>query len=360
MGKANVQLVLNSRDAVSGVYNNTAYSAVGQNLIQGDVKDVSVAEVNFPYDIPNIQSGYNSFVLLGNTLEGLSTLQNYRTGVTPEEGQLPITIAPGFYTGSELATAINTAITTAQDDLSLNPDYAPTFSYLETTNQFTMNAPVDGNSGGNTGTPAWALTSPYTFPERYPANSNVLGKDLPSIMGFYQKQFDDAYVNADDSDKLTFSSGSAPLVFTPYVDICSPQLCKFQYFRDGSTTNLARRNDVICRLYVTNNIATQTVGLVDGTRPFIIERQFYNARTMRWTADNAIGNIDIQLFDDIGNPLQTSYNPRPFQITFNVKENDKDEGVSGAGRTELESLIRHYAPYKDKNTQAWNNLKSIH
>jgi hypothetical protein len=46
---------------------------------------------------------------------------------------------------------------------------------------------------------------------------------------------------------------------------------------------------------------------------------------MRWTADNAVGTIDINLYDDCGNALATEWKPRPYQITFNCYETPKED-----------------------------------
>jgi hypothetical protein len=107
---------------------------------------------------------------------------------------------------------------------------------------------------------------------------------------------------------------------------------------------------VICRLYVSNNVATQEE---EGTRPFLINRQYLNARVMKWTADNSVGTIDIQLYDDIGQPLQTSWQPRPYQITFNAYESeDAGEAEGGDG---LENLLKKHAAYQPRNEQAWGS-----
>ena len=59
----NVSIVLNSRDATSGSYNNSKFNAENQNIVQGQIHSVSVNEVNFPYDIPNMQAGFNEFFM---------------------------------------------------------------------------------------------------------------------------------------------------------------------------------------------------------------------------------------------------------------------------------------------------------
>jgi hypothetical protein len=227
---------------------------------------------------------------------------------------LVVTVAPGFYTGTELAAAINVASTAAgaANVPVIVAGDIPQCTFNAVSNRFTFTAPPAPSAPRFA---AWNFTSPSTFPAQQNLVSQLY-KDILSIMGYYTEQNPAVGPGAF----TTFVSGSAPLTFTQYIDICSPQLCKFQFFRDGSTTNLARRSDVICRLYISNNVATQEE---EGTRPFVINRQFTNERVMRWTADNSVGTIDVQLYDDTGLPLQTTWQPRPYQITFNAYELEK-------------------------------------
>lgn len=298
----NASIVLNSRDATAGTYNALKFNATNQNIIQGQIHSISVNEVNFPYDIPNIQAGFNVFYIFTNKI-------NPPTGVV-----LDIVVPPGFYDGTELAAAINTTITAAGAPAGILPANLPLCVYNQTSNlfSFTLAAPTVANLD-------WTVSSPYTFPQGFTNTTNTLGKDILSIMGFQQDQNNGSpFV----SQAVTLvAGGSAPLQFTQYVDICSPLLCQYQYFRDGSTTNLARRSDVICRLYISNNVAIQEP---EGQRSVVINRQFFNARVMRWSAESSVGQIDINLFDDIGQPLLYTWLPRPYQITFNCYEQDKD------------------------------------
>jgi hypothetical protein len=302
----NVSIVLNSRDATSGTYNNSKFNAINQNIVQGQIHSVSVNEVNFPYDIPNVQA---------NVTDIFSMTPN--TGQLPGDPVLTIQLADGFYTGTELAEAINAEIV-VQAAAATPPIVLanqPECSYDQVSNRFTFTLAAPATAGL-----VWNLGSDYTYPENQPAVSkNTLGKDIFSMMGYLPNQ-DGGHPTVSVGFPF-ISAASAPLLFTQYIDICSPQLCKYQYFRDGSTTNLARRSDVICRLYVANNVATQEE---EGTRPFIINRQFQNARVMRWSTDNSVGQMDIQLYDDVGQPLQITWQPRPYQITFNVYELDKE------------------------------------
>lgn len=300
----NASIVLNSRDATAGTYNALKFNATNQNIIQGQIHSISVNEVNFPYDIPNVQAGYNMFNLSSTTTTKI----------------LVIEIAPGFYTGTELKAAIDTEIGIQAVANSITAADAPTVSYDDVSNLFSFIAPVNPPPGN--ANPTWEITSPYTFPNGYPT-PKPLGKDLLSIMGFLKSQAP-AVVSSDPANvgEATLQAAqSAPLQFTQYVDICSPLMCQYQYFRDGSTTNLSRQSDVICRLYISNNVAIQEN---EGQRPFVIQRQFNNARVMRWSAESSVGQLDINLYDDIGQPLKYTWLPRPYQITFNCYEQDKD------------------------------------
>ena len=306
--ESNVHLVVNSRDDLTNVwylppnYQSTSYAAKNQNLVQGQIKKLSVNEVNFPYDIPNVMSGFNTFNIF---CLGYPTVDNLA----------PIVIPPGFYNGTELATAVNTQIADFFTGFALNPLDKPVVSYDLTNDLFTFLAPAAPTD------PAFQdlrLTSAFTFsPDHAPS---LYGKDLLSIMGFKSYQgytIMGFQIYGGFSGAHPLIGGAAPLTFTQYIDICSPQLCQFQELQSGNTTNFSRRTDIICRLYISNNIA---VSDITGTRPFIINRQYQNERMMRWTADNSIGGMTIQLYDDSGQPLITQWNPRPFQITFNVYE----------------------------------------
>ena len=324
---ANASIVLNSRDRSSGTYNSCTFNAQNQNIIQGQIHSIAVSEINFPYDIPNVQ------------LNVTDTFYIISEETTPPVN-VKVELNPGFYTGLELATAINDAIAAVATDKGINIAEMPLCVYDDTSNtfSFTLDAPTIPNL-------VWTLASPYTFPLGA-TQTNTLGKDLFSMMGFLTTQ--DNELTAANSPFQ--AGGAAPMAYTQYIDVCSAQMCKFQRFRDGSTTNLARRADVICRLYIANNVATQEE---EGSRPFVINRQFTNARVMKWTADNSVGTIDIQLYDDVGQPLTTTWQPRPYQITFNAYESDeKSDAQTGDA---VENLLKKYAAYQPRNEQAWES-----
>lgn len=304
MSEPNVFLVLNSRDDVNNVVNNipnyqtTNYASPGQNIVQGQLKKLSLNEINFPYDIPNVMSGYNTFTLINGPAPFID---------------LVITVPPGFYTGTELATEINAQIVLVS--AAYSPPVAlanqPICSFDTSSNRFSFSSPASPTAPRYS---VWNFQSKFTFPENQ-SLLKLLGKDLLSIMGYYTQQLPLC------NSTTPFVSGSAPLTFTQYIDVVSPQLCQFQNLQGGNSTNLSKRINIICRLYIANNTAT-TNG-VEGTRPVVINRQYTNERMMNWTAGNSLGNLTLELYDDVGNPLKYEWLPRPFQITFNVYESEE-------------------------------------
>jgi len=319
---ANAHLVLNSRDRTlagsNGVYNNFNLTNPGQNLVQGAMEDIALSEVLFPYDIPNVQAGYNQFDIFSGTNINIT-----------------VVVPPGFYTGTELAAAVTAAIVAAgaantePDDIPnpIGPTFLPSVTYDLVSNRFTLVPASDPGAFD------WDVFSPFTFPFGVYLGSALaaLGKDILSIMGF-PKATSVAGIPTLTIGEPGFTGNSAPLVFTQYIDICSPKLCQYQFIRDGSTTSLPRRVDLICRLYVADEISLPTGGGgTVGTRPFVMHRQFKNQRVMRSTANNSVNDVDIQLYDDCGQPLTTTWKPRDFQITFHVYE-EKSRENGGGGR----------------------------
>ena len=99
-------------------------------------------------------------------------------------------------------------------------------------------------------------------------------------------------------------------LYTDYIDITSPQLCQAQYVRDGNTNQGSNHRDLAIRLYVADETSMDLTA--NYGRPFTIHRQFKNTKIMKWTVDRSIDSIDLQLFDQYGNPLPN--NPK-FNIT---------------------------------------------
>ena len=312
----NVHIVLNSSDGV-GQYNDFQVLNPGQNMIQGMIKDVAVSEIQFPYDIPNVMPTYNVFELI--------------IAPAPAQAVLNIVITPGFYTGTELAAAINAAIV-VQGALVPAPAGGPLVladlpqvAFSTTNNQFTW---IDATNVAFS--QLWLLSAPYSSnyaggnpnPSVYKTLLSIMGLPVPTANTYPYYQVGDGLPEM----------GSAPLVFTQFIDITSRKLTRYQHMRDGSSSQEKRRTDLVARVYVTNETSTYSVD-PPGTRPFVIHRQFKNQRCFDWTTDGSVDAIDLQLFDDFGSALPTipTYPPRPYQITLHAYQNSKEESGENVG-----------------------------
>jgi hypothetical protein len=291
-------LVISSRDRFSGTYQNPVKQPYNNFTIQkgfpiqqGQIMSVKVAEINFPYVIPNVNDYNNLCVVLINGVAGI------------------ITVPTGFYTGTTLATAIN-----ARANI-LFPGHAPVLTYnADGTYAWVASA------GDNIALyplfqfDADPLTSYLTQP--------VTRDCLLTVMGFNFAYQD--YTTASDG-KI---SGFAPLLYTQYIDITSDNMTQFQDLPDAST-GTPNTSHVICRLYIANETSTTIQDasgnpLLPGTFPFNIHRQFKNPKIMKWNSQNSIDRINIRLYDDQGRlvrlPTSGTTGYPDFQITLQSAE----------------------------------------
>jgi len=298
----NGNLVISSKDRFGGTFANPQsqpYNSFtiqkGFPLQQGQIMNIKLTEVLFPFDIPNVNE-YNNTFGISNDPDGLISVQ--------------ITVPTGFYTGATLVSTINPLISTA-----LSATNVPTLSYNANTNVFTFTQsgagyPVSIFPILNVGSgPVFSTASPVTSPS------------ILSLMGFNFAMQNYAVPSA------VLVGGSAPMVYTQYIDICSDVLTQYQNLPDAST-GTPNLQHVICRLYIANETSTTNADasgnpVFPGMVPFVMHRQFKNPKVMRWNNQNSVDRIDIQLFDDAGRALRlpvdnTTY--PDFQITFQSAE----------------------------------------
>jgi hypothetical protein len=275
-----------------------------QNLIQGAFTRVGLTEVRFPYCIPNVNETNSSMWVKISA-----------------NAWAEITLFEGFYTGAELATAIETQIQSLPGGAGIS------VTFDSGTGRFSFFDPA----------PAPGLTlalSPVdlTVP-KLPIVINSQ-RSLLDLLGMPPIHFT---ASANLVSGL-IQGGIADLKYTDYIDIVSSSLTNNQKVKDTSTQNLIPRNAIITRLFIEDetsqnrlaDISGGTPSLIPGTFPFTIYRQYKNPKMMRWNNTvGAVGQIDISLFDMYGNRLyvpvavlgQTAQEPIPdFQLTFQLSE----------------------------------------
>lgn len=360
-------MAMSSLDRISGTqanplaqpYNNFRVQTAGGNIIQGQINKIRVAEIMFPYNIPTIVTDRNDTMAV--------SFQTFTVG-TGASADLPyaLTVPPGYYTGTELAAAVQTALNTLMTGAPGWPAGTITATF-NTTNQ----AIVLENTSTYDGTTAGAVNYFFGWAPDVPVlSSNAFNtQDLTFTLGFRNYFANNPivipapltvypnciaplnYPGAGTFAGINYASYSNAVVgaqytgrYTDWVDLCSPALCQAQYVRDGNTNQGSVHRDLICRLYVATEISTFLTDPV-GSRPFVIHRQFKNAKVMKWTADRSIDAIDVQLYDMFGQTLpipqfsvagvpaaQTaSSGAADFAITFLVDEPGAEQQSENVG-----------------------------
>jgi len=292
-----------------------------QNMVQGGFTRLKLTEVNFPYAIPNVNDYTNSFWVLVQPVPG-----------GPLIGA-EITVPNNFYYGSTLAFVTQgkmnlTAALSTSIGVTWNIDYVPNDSVAAYNGGFNINAYFTATP--DTGVP-FAL---------YPGSPADIGtkpipkKSLLTVMGF------NPLTNWNYMTSLTTSKFSlyAPMSYTSFVDVVSKKLTYFQKVADG-TTNVNGQSEVICRIYIADEISLSpqisilyTGGSPDrgqyqttlpvGSAPYLIHRQFMCPKSFRWNENTAIDWFDIALYDDVGQPLYIDPDRAypDFQITMKCTE----------------------------------------
>jgi hypothetical protein len=241
-----------------------------------------------------------------------------------------ITVAQGFYTGVQLAAQIQqeiranfflpasrATICVNYNDISGSNPAAPSTAFESGGFQIYNSSALATNALSITNAIA---SGTYTGDRSY-------GPSLLWTLGFPTN----TTTTVANGYTTALKSWNAPLLYTQYVDIASEQLTNFQRVKDLTTQNLTTRQSVICRLSISDETSQNGPLDVKGTAPFVIYRQIRNPKSIRWSGDSSIGQIDIKLYDMWGNPLYTPvggavifnnvpYTMPDFQLTFLASE----------------------------------------
>jgi len=227
-----------------------------QAILDAFANRILVSEVQFPWFVPNVVE-YNNTLFI----DGTAT-----------------TIPSGFYTPTALATAVQGVLQGVSDPGCL-------CAYDPLTMRYTITA-----SGA----------SPLTF-GFHRDNTDVVNfattASLYKTMGFKLVQSDTgtgAFIPAGGS--LT----GAPTLsdYTPYVDIISNRLMRYTSVKDGESAANAQ-SALICRIYASDETSTSNIvaGVPNTCAPFLIHRQFKNAKAVQWNKDAFVDYFDIQMID---------------------------------------------------------------
>jgi len=270
-----------------------------QNFNTGYFKRLAVTELDLPFVTPNVNKNNNKLWLTGGN-----------SNVVANAALIYCEIPEGFYNGTELANIMETTMNSATgfnlpDGTPINfgdPDWTVTYNLDGT---FTLDNTTDYffvSTGKDT---QWDVPS-------------VRGiKTLNDIMGFNYGGPEPALLDQ------TQTGGVASMSYTRYIDVVSNKLTKFQNAKDG-LTQLNNYNGILCRIYLDSGLNNSLLDTEPfGTRPCInLYREYKNPKFIQWNRNEFVSDIDIKLYDDLGQPLYipTKNQGSNFYLTLQLSE----------------------------------------
>lgn len=297
----------NTGTITSGGQLNSLYINKQQTLMNGYITRIALTEINMPWDIPNVNDRNNtlSFLLMNFPSAGTNT-------------PFVIAIPQGFYTPTELATAVESAMNDAIAGIAgAGTDYDFTVLYSASSQSFSI---TNDNAG------LWQV-----IPDT--ANGE---DDLSTMMGF--GYIDQSKVPGALTTGYEVLEGAfASMLYTPYFDIVSRQLTKKQNINDNSSS-VVTGNSLLARIYLNpygfKQLADGEVPL--GCKPFTLHQEFQNPKQIYWDTKEFISVVDLQLVDykgktlfeqpyfygdsDAKTTLQIGSGTTNYQLTFQITE----------------------------------------
>jgi hypothetical protein len=274
---ATALLTIDTADRTTGTKVNNLYINKQATLVQGYFTRLALTEINFDWDIPNVNQ-YN---------QTLTIIFYYATGLFKA---LRFEIAEAFYDMEQLAAELQTVIQAAINaDVDLVGLYTMTVTADQYVREFTIsNTNVSELKFGIVPINSVSVDSTVT--------------DLTQMMGFDTVDSSLQYVS--------ITGAYASMLYTPYFDIVSKQLTKKQNVNDNSTSLLTGKN-LLARVYlnqfgINGNKATPAVGGLEdiiGVTPFTIHYEWQTPKQVYWDTKEFINVIDLTLIDNRGRVL---------------------------------------------------------
>jgi hypothetical protein len=246
-------------------------------LLFGYMTRLALTEMDIQWDIPNVNSR-------NNTLKVRLFAYTDATPPVVTSTVSTYTFTPGYYTHLELATALQTKLTADAFTIANGLTFV-----------------VDVTAAGAfeiTQTAQYAPSNRFKGAFQFLRSGNQY--DLLDPMG----------ISPVDKRFTTFTSGLAPMSYTPYVDVVSNLLTKNQNVQDG-VTNDNYTSSKLARIYFSNeqieDITPEVTSNKDtnfiGTSPFFCRREFKFPKQIQWNNTENVDVIDIQVLDYKGNPV---------------------------------------------------------
>lgn len=251
-----------------------------QPFLSGYFTRLAIPSINFKYAVPTIVQGVNDILQFS-----YYSLSN----PTVSLGSYTLAMLSAFYTPQSMAAMINAKITAV---------------YPSNPAGVVVTAGNNGlvfTCGAGYGI-AFTATNASTT-KRITRLYNVLGVTGTNIIGssIFGGPANVVYCSAFQSN------------YTSYIDICSDTLTKYQNVKDNATRPFNNKSGVIARIYTTpfntkeytnDDLESSTAsGGTTKVGPYTIDTDYNNPKWIKWNPDEYIYQIDIQMYDDYGEPL---------------------------------------------------------
>ena len=259
------------------------------SLIYGYITKIVVSQVQIQYNVPTVNEDLNDTFY-----------------IDVAGSRFEINIDHGFYYPDELAAYLQTTIR-AEDPVL----FASLFVIFFPRNGFIFNNTASGN----------AISFPE--PEVVRQAFNLSAGEVTNLYKTYRML---GITTDNDIPSLIQNSQDYPnFLYSPYIDIFSDVLTNYQKVKD-TDTSVIRPKGLLARLYLSgvgNPQRTDSTSAL-GTTPFIMTADLNFPKVIRWTPDQTVTSVDIQLRDCYGDLLpgyENGYSTE-FQMTLLCTEGD--------------------------------------
>jgi hypothetical protein len=297
-------------------------------LLFGYMTRIALTEVNFNWNIPNVNDVNGNMTIALWDMEGFDTYEDI--GLSGQlVGYRRININPAFYTLPQLMEAVKTALNSEAGSFDyVDPfsswaallDWDVSFSYLGAQGaSCTIEMTSTGRNMQFQIVPSTATYNPLPFDVSGASILPAKEDDLTFMLGLTPSvpRIIPSTGGSSCPAYKEIMSGYASMQFTPYIDVVSRILTKNQLVADNDSSTASRRNK-LARIYLTNeDITTRVIsatynlsGVLTassdnalGTSPFSFRREFKYPKQIQWNNTENVDLLDLQVIDFRGRVL---------------------------------------------------------
>ena len=281
----------------------------GGALIYGYIRSISVSQVQMQYAIPTVVPSNKIFSDTANLSwypprRGNDTL----CFILPEtQTAYTVTIPYGFYLPEELSAITQTAI------------------HLQCPLLQQMTVTYDNGFIFKTNTTAFYFPNQNELVgQGFQFNLDQVLVVLKTYRLFGLNILNSYFPYGEVGEVNTIFTTTPNFLYTPYIDIVSQNLTKFQKIKDTDTAP-NKLNSIVSRVYLSGVGNPQHTSSLDslGCIPFTITADMNTPKIIRWSPDETVYNLDFQMLDFYGDPIYWDANfPTEFQMTLLCAEGE--------------------------------------